>query len=61
MISTMPTESTPGCLLKTGDTIKLGRVKFYVKEIRGESSEESESLAACFTDATTEPDLQLPD
>ena len=42
----MKNEGTPGWLISPGDTIKLGRVKFKVKEVKGEHSAESMPLIA---------------
>ena len=42
----MKTEGTPGWLISAGDTIKLGRVKFKVKEVKGEHSAESMPIIA---------------
>lgn len=37
----MKQTDAPGCLLTPGDTIKLGRIKFTVKEVKGEHTVES--------------------
>ena len=56
VVRQMKTAEAPGCVLREGDTVKLGRVELRVKELKGFEDADSAAL----TQESSEEELAVP-